>query len=75
MPAVSRMGLILVLLLVTSLLLYLAINGVRTGKIGTRGTLRTEKENFVSFWLGIMAYFFLAVMMFLGLLSAVFAPW
>lgn len=46
MLAMSRMGLVLVLLLVTSLLLYLAIKGIRTGKVGTRRSGYTEQESF-----------------------------
>ena len=74
MLAMSRMGKTLVLLLVTSVLLYLPIKGIRTGRVGTRRSGYTEEESFVRFWISIMAYFFLAVMMFLELLVAVFAP-
>lgn len=72
--AMSRMGTIMGLLLVTSVLLYLAINGMRVGKVGTRRSGYTEKESFVRFWITLCAYFFLAVMMFVELLVAVFAP-
>ena len=74
MPAMSRLGLVLGLLLVTSVLLYLTINGIRTGKVRGRFGIYTEKENMVMFWITIFAYFFLAFMMFVGLLVAVFAP-
>lgn len=68
------LGGILVLLLVTSVLLYLAIKGVRTGRVGTRRSGYTEEESFVRFWISICAYFILAVMMFVELVVEVFAP-
>ena len=74
MLAMSRLGFIVMTFLVTSVLLYLAIKGIRTGKLGTRRSPCTEEENFVRFWLGIFAYFFLAFAVFVGLLVAVFAP-
>ncbi|MCX6848400.1 MAG: hypothetical protein NTY98_05735 [Verrucomicrobia bacterium] len=72
--AMSRTGGILVLLLITSVLLYLAIHGIRTVRVGTRRSGYTEEESVVRFWITICAYFILAVMMFLGLVVAVFAP-
>lgn len=74
MLAMSRVGVVLGLLLVTAVFLYLAIKGIRTGKVRGRGATYTEEENFVMFWITICAYFFLAVMMFVELLVAVFAP-
>lgn len=74
MLAMSRMGFGLVLFLVISLLLYLSIKGIRTGRVGTRRSGYTEHESFVRFWITIVAYFFLAFMLLVGLLSAVFAP-
>ena len=38
MLAMSRMGFVLMLFLVISLLLYLAIKGIRTGRVGTRSS-------------------------------------
>lgn len=72
--AVSRMGVVFMLLLGTSGLLYLVINGIRTGKIRGRNGIYTQEENFVMFWITIVAYFFIAFMLLVGLLSAVFAP-
>ncbi|MFC5457726.1 hypothetical protein [Prosthecobacter fluviatilis] len=74
MLAMSRMGMLLVLLLVTSVLLYLAIKGIRSGRVRGRGGIYTEEENFVMFWITIGVYFFLAGTMLVGLLVAVFAP-
>lgn len=72
--AMSRVGFVLVLFLVISLLLYLAIKGIRTGRVGTRRSGYTEQESFVRFWISIVAYFFIAFMLLVGLLSAVFEP-
>jgi len=74
MLAVSRIGGALLLLLVASFLMYLAIKGLRTGKVRGRDGIYTKEENSVMFSILISFYFILAVMMFLGLLSAVFAP-
>jgi hypothetical protein len=74
MLAVSRIGGALLLLLVASFLMYLAIKGLRTGKVRGRDGIYTQEENSVMFSILISFYFILAVMMFLGLLSAVFAP-
>ena len=72
--AVSRIGGGLVLLLLTSVLLYLAIKGLRTGKVRGRDGIYTQEENSVMFSIVIFGYFFMAFLMFVGLLSAVFAP-
>ncbi|WP_461528034.1 hypothetical protein [Prosthecobacter sp.] len=74
MLAMSRTGGVLVLLIITSALLYLAIKGIRTGRVGTRRSGYTEEESVVRFWITICAYFILAVMMFLELVVAVFSP-
>lgn len=74
MFAMSRMGGILVLLLVASLLLYLAIKGLRTGKVRGRDGIYTQEENSVMFSIIIFFYFFMAFLIFVGLLTAVFAP-
>ncbi len=74
MLAVSRIGGILVLLLVASVLLYLAIKGLRTGKVRGRDGIYTQEENFVMFSIVIFGYFFFAFLIFVGLLSAVVEP-
>ena len=73
MLAMSRMGFIVMTFLVTSVFLYLAIQGLRTGKVRGRGATYTQEENFVMFAITISAYFSLAFMTFVGLLVAVFA--
>lgn len=74
MLATSRIGTILVLVLVASVLLYLAIKGLRTGKVRGRDGIYTQEENPVMFSIVIFGYFFMAFALFVGLLSALFAP-
>lgn len=72
--AMSRMGKILVPVLVATLFLYLAIKGLLTGKVRARSATYTKEENLVMFWFCIFGWFMAAFLMFVLLLEAVFEP-